>query len=119
MGSTPKVNREMLAWAAGFFDGDGCVCKTYDQRGKLGPYKAVQVNIGQVDDKAILEKFNKVTLGIGKVYGPYPIGKKRERRNYQYEANSFEKVQAIAAMLWPWLSSVKRTKFVKILKEMK
>jgi hypothetical protein len=102
-------DREELAWAAGFFDGEGCFCYSEAPR-------YVSVSIGQTSCEP-LERF-RVAVGIGKINGPYlhkgpnRMGKKPQ---WVYQAYGVEKVQAIAAMLWFKLGSIKRAQAVRVL----
>ena len=101
--SSSKLNRELLAWAAGFFDGEGC---TYLHTQNKQP----RILIGQLDTE-VLAHFDQATLRLGKLYGPY-----QPKGVYHYNTYGFEKCQAIIAMLWPWLGSIKRIQARKVLK---
>src|SRR5690349_14646134 len=63
-----------LAWAAGFFEGEGCV---YLAPGNLRPY--LRIHIGQVDDRLPLDRFVEA-VGAGRVRGPHMM--KGKRRKY-------------------------------------
>ena len=89
------LSREDLAWAAGFFDGEGCFSFS-----EAGHY--ICVSIGQTDREP-LDRFRIAVGGLGKVLGPYELarpGRLSKKPQYVYRANRFEHVQAIAAMLW-------------------
>lgn len=64
------MNREELAWAAGFFDGEGCFSYS-----KSGQY--VCVSIGQTVREP-LERF-KLAVGLGVIYGPYSSDRYQSR----------------------------------------
>ena len=98
-----KVDRESLAWGAGFFDGEGCFTLTKSRNGRVYP----KACIAQVD-RAVLDRFGRVT-GLGEGRGPYPRRKFTERSIYQYTTDGHEGVQALLAMLWNHLGRVKRT----------
>lgn len=91
-----------LAWAAGFFDGEGHIrCDRGTVKGKL--YPRITLHAPQRDTR-VLERMVKA-LGRGKVLGPYnnnggPI--------YHFHVCNFEDVQMSVASMWPWLSPVKR-----------
>lgn len=94
------INPYELAWLAGFTDGDGYF--------GYSPYSnglALSFVIGQNGNRSILVRVQK-TLGFGRINGPYK--RKGRKPNYRFVVNGFEHVQAIAALLWPWLSTVKR-----------
>lgn len=92
--------REELAWAAGFFDGEG---STY-YHGRTETSSVVKLHVGQKDRRA-LDRF-RAAVGIGVVYGPHKTGNHCDM--YYFLVNSQEEVQAVVAMLWHWLGPVKR-----------
>jgi len=104
------TTREELAWAAGFFDGEGCVGIV---RGSpTRPPKSIRVGISQLDSR-VLERF-KAAVGVGYIHGPT----KRygtSQPQYRYVAQHHPATQAICALLWTWLSPVKREQFKRCL----
>lgn len=107
------THREQLAWAAGFFDGEG-------NAGIYGS-RTVRARIGNTD-LAQLQRFMSV-VRVGKIYGPYRNGKGivngaktyTSRPIYFYWVSGFEDVQHLMCLLWSWLSQPKRDQFVKSL----
>ena len=100
---------ERLAWAGGFFDGEGC----FSHCGTAG----LQARITHTDH-ALLQRFRD-TVRIGKIYGPYrphhtSFGRKDQ---YVYTAFGFERVQALLASLWPNVGSAKRSKAMRLLND--
>lgn len=90
-----------LAWAAGFFDAEGCFSST----ARVG----VSASITQTD-RELLDRFRGV-VGFGNVYGPYETKASdgfRRKPHYFYKAHGRERVQALLAMLWIWLGTAKR-----------
>jgi len=88
-----------LAWAAGFFDGEG---HTRNVRG------AVMIQIGQVTREE-LDRFQRA-VGVGRVLGPYQrsrFGVPSQPLHFYY-ATSYAEVQHVIAQMWSWLSSAKR-----------
>ena len=88
-----------LAWAAGFFDGEGC---TYWV--KAG---GIVIGVAQVgtEKPEVLIRFQAAVGGIGKIYGPY----KNTKGNPKWTFNASSRdAQAILTKLWPYLGSVKR-----------
>jgi hypothetical protein len=57
-----EPNREELAWAAGFFDGEGSFSWTM-------PAAFGWAVINQTN-RASLERFKRAVAGLGKIYGP-------------------------------------------------
>src|SRR5882672_1246167 len=102
-------DREELAWAAGFFDGEGHIGSHV---GKLrGRYtrRDLQISISQTD-RWVLDRFRESVGGLGRVGGPLVRSYRNPNEHdvYQYQIARFEHVQAIIAMLWPWLSPIKK-----------
>jgi hypothetical protein len=108
MGFTP--DREELAWAAGFFDGEGCF--SWTQKAAWGC-----AAIGQTNRES-LERFQRAVGGIGKIYGPYDFRRKdRWSRKVQwfFRASRREHVQALVLMLWFKLGAIKRAQALDVL----
>lgn len=99
-----RPDRESLAWAAGLFDGEG---HTGSGRG------CGFIEVSQSGEKGVPEVLTrfKDVFGFGKIDGPYYHSRKVPI--YRYRLGSFEHVQAVIAMMWPWLGSVKRAQAVK------
>lgn len=98
------MNREELAWAAGLFDGEGNVRlirkHVGSQRGQ--PH----LSIAQVNP-IVLQRFRDA-VGIGKVYGPYLQRTANRRPYFVYSGGGFPSIQAVIAMIWSFLSPVKK-----------
>lgn len=92
------MNREELAWAAGFFDGEGHMAAR--------KWRTSQIGVGQ-SEVSTLVRFQRAVRGIGCVYGPYRAANS-PRPTYRWQIASFEGCQAVIAMLWPFLSEPKR-----------
>ena len=111
------LDREALAWAGGFFSGEGC---TVLHRYKPGcknkkPYPSVYINQTSVEE---LERFNSAIGFLGIVRGPFkPTSPLSRKMQYIVQAYGFIKTQAITAMLWPFLSTAKQEQATAVLKE--
>ena len=90
--------RERLACSAGFFDGEGHT-RCDPHRGSTTTLQP-RISITQYHREP-LDRFL-AAVGVGKVYGPY------KGRAWSYTVIEYEKVQAVVAMMWQWLGSVKR-----------
>lgn len=104
-------DREELAWAAGFFDGEGSFSWTNTA--------AVGCAVINQASKEPLERFQSAVGGLGKIYGPYqPRHKDHWSRKPQwaFRAHRREHVQAIALMLWFKLGSIKREQALSVLR---
>lgn len=103
MSRSDQINREWLAWAAGFYDGEGCT--VVKNRGC-----GIAIAISQKDSE-VLHRFRNAVLNLGYVNGPH-INTWSPDGMYQYQVSNFEHCQAVIAMLWPFLSSIKRNQAV-------
>src|SRR5512142_973376 len=98
------MDRHELAWAAGFFDGEGWagVLRQADRR-TVQPH----ARINQADDVAtpeVLIRFH-AAVGVGRLGGPY---RKEGRRDlYRWEVSSRSDVATVLASLSPWLGTIK------------
>lgn len=104
--------REELAWAAGFYDGEGSISisrgGTKNQRIRTPIPK---ISITQIDPR-VLERFRDA-VGLGKILGPYSYN--CVRIVWFYRVQRFEHVQAIIAMLWPFLGPLKREQIQRVM----
>ena len=97
-----------LAWAAGFFDGEGCtVAYEYTPKDQIKPYRVISLSVSQVNVHP-LERFHKAIIGLGVINGPFIPKQGQVKPQYKYRVSGFERVQAIISMLWPWLCDNKR-----------
>jgi hypothetical protein len=108
--------REELAWAAGFFDGEGTVggyCKDGEVRINF-VLKVYQT------ERSTLERFKAAVWGLGTVYGPYfrKDRKAYHKPSYHYGVTGHRNVQAVVAMLWPFLSAPKKEQVRKALQRL-
>lgn len=108
-----EPNREELAWAAGFFDGEGHV--SFNHRKNTRSKGGLRFTVAQAD-RAVLDRMQRA-LGIGRVKGPYGPYKTQTKPFWIYMVGSFEEVQAAIAMMWSFLSPVKRAQAKVALQE--
>lgn len=97
-----NLNREKLAWAAGFFDGEGNVCANGN---------GLQIKIPNTY-RPSLERFRDA-VGVGHIGGPYhssSYGRERKPKCVYY-IYKFQYVQHVMCCLWPWLGGEKRAQF--------
>ena len=98
-----RIDRTELAWAAGLFVGEG------DITASSGGWE-VHLHVsqsGEVDRAPdLLVRFREAVSCMGFVEGPqFRPGRMPK---WRFRASGYEIVQAIVAMLWPWLGSVKK-----------
>ena len=103
------INREELAFAGGLYEGEGSMGY---RRGK----QQIQVQVGMADREP-LERFG-AAVGLGRLYGPYVAVRngKTHLPQWRWYINTYEKVQAVVAMLWPWLGPRRRKQANEVLK---
>jgi hypothetical protein len=95
-------DREELAWAAGFLDGEGCF--SYTEKAGFACVSIAQTVVFP------LARFRRA-VGVGKIYGPYRHEHPRrvsKKPQWVFRAHRREHVQAIAALLWFKLGPTKR-----------
>jgi hypothetical protein len=99
-------NKIELAWAAGFFDGEGHVSCRPTRNSRSRAYR-MYVQISQTDPEPLL-RFKAAVHGVGVTHGPFMPKGPQWSPVWTYRANRFEQAQAVLAMLWPFLSGPKR-----------
>jgi hypothetical protein len=101
---------EVLAWAAGFFDGEGSTIAKGDSR-RPG-YRQLQVVVPQAGNghaPQVLEKFRAAALGTGAIAAVTSNGV------YSWRARGRVDAELILALMWPHLGTVKRMQAAKAL----
>ena len=109
--SQTEPSPEQRAWAAGFFDGEGWASSARYSRRHGGMTSSPMIGVGQAEPE-LLERFLSI-VGVGRVSGPTPQGM------FAFKAHGLEKVERIAALLWPWLGSRKRQQITRVLEDAK
>lgn len=102
------IDTEETAWAAGFFEAEGCYSYT-----RAGRYAVL--SIGQTD-RSPLDRFARA-VRAGRVSGPVSMqsphrpSKKPQYRYYLYRA---EELWRVAKLLLPYLGAVKRAQIIRV-----
>lgn len=100
------IDREKLAWAAGFYDGEGTMCcKTIN-----GKWSSLSISIHQTN-KDTLERFQDAVSGLGKVTGPEKSASRLHPNRlpiYLWRCQKFEDAQQVVCLLSPWLTPHKK-----------
>lgn len=91
-----RHSREALAWAAGFYEGEGSAT-AWSYRSEI----RVRLEVAQ----QTVEPLAQFERAIGPLGSVQPSG---GGRCHSYVVVGFPRVQAVAAMLWPWLSARRR-----------
>jgi hypothetical protein len=99
-----------LAWAAGFFDGEGSVGRYASGRSfnKENPPTYPKVGIHNTDIE-LLERF-RLAVGLGSIDGPM-IKKVGHKPIYKYRVDGQAKVISIYLLLKPYLGAAKSRDF--------
>lgn len=96
------LDRELLAWAAGFFDGEGSTIARTD--GRRAGYRQLNVSVPQAGPHgipAVLVKLHRAMLGVGHIYsGPDGL--------FTWRVSGRIAASMSLALMWPWLGQVKR-----------
>lgn len=92
-----------LAWAAGFFDGEGY----------CGSARRPKLVISQ-NEPETLYRFQ-AAVGIGKVTGPYDYPYKKNPF-WRYSTGSIDNTNVAITKLWPYLSRPKRRQWCRVVK---
>ena len=94
------------AWAAGFWDGEGCVSLTHRQHGYSStPVPRIVVQVAQVD-RRVLDRLQSI-LGYGNILGPYKPKTKNSQPYYVWRVEGVKHLSTIRDMLSPYLGEVK------------
>ena len=98
------------AWAAGFWDGEGCVSLSY--RGKY-QYPRSVLQVAQVHREP-LERFQ-AAIGFGNILGPYPARGPKSQDYYIWRVEGNTHLQAFKSIVYPYLCSIKKKQIDKCL----
>lgn len=110
-----EPNAMELAWAAGFFDGEGtCVAYLGKRKGRTGPERLrPRMSITQHGMEAIpevLARFHRAVGRLGRISGPHAVGYATSRwlTRWTWSTTKNAEVRMIFELLDPYLSSIKR-----------
>jgi hypothetical protein len=99
-----------IAWAAGFFDGEGSTYVVVQH----GRYAYLNMTVSQVDREP-LDRF--VELLGGRVNGPYVKGPQRSEL-YQWTLTGLPNTLRALHALWPYLTMAKRQQAVRAVRKL-
>jgi hypothetical protein len=109
------------AWAAGLFDGEGCACLCRGirrvRRGRpLDPPRVYYSPVVSMvnTDLGLLQRFQRA-VGFGRIRRMPPPTSSRHNQRYVWEASGKANVEALHAILAPYLSSSKMEDFARTL----
>lgn len=112
MSLSENWSRENLAWAAGLFEGEGCITIS----GKPPHGRRVVLELGMTDED-VVRKFGAI-MGVGHVGGPYhprtrPL---HHKSHWRWTVTGGKQAQAVLAALWPFLCSRRQAKAIEAIK---
>jgi len=113
-----SVKDTEIAWAAGFFDGEGSVFVNRIKRqkggttGKMYPVVSVSLSISQVEPEP-LERFTRA-VGGRKPMGPYKPRHANAKPYYRWDACGRPSVHRVLCLLWPYMSGPKKRQARKV-----
>lgn len=105
------AKREALAWAAGFYDGEGSCSYTLRILRSGTHQRAIYMQLAQVN-RLSLDRFLSA-VEVGSVKGPYQPRNKKARPYWMWRTSGLSHVKDVADLLWPWLGEEKRLQFIK------
>lgn len=89
---------DSLAWAAGVFEGEGCIGVRKHAQYKDSVYSRMTISMTDAD---VIQRFRDA-VGVGTVQGPHNYGNKPV---YRWYVGTVKEVEALILRLAPWLSS--------------
>lgn len=95
---------DVIAWAAGLFDGEGSSSMYLPKKRKTARR---QIQVSQASDMGhpvVLDEFREI-VGVGNVTGPY------RDSLYYWKTTRKDAIDQVALTLWPYLSLMKRDQF--------
>src|SRR6185503_7980134 len=100
------MSPEILAWAAGLYDGEGS-SSMYVPRKRRAARRQIQVSQSGAPGipPAVLVQFREI-VGEGNVTGPY------RDSLYYWKTTRKDVIDVVALQLWPYLSTPKREQFL-------
>lgn len=106
------IDKQELAWAAGFFDGEGCFSVDLSANRRLNP----RAKINQVDPE-VLHRFH-AAVGYGKIRINYTLAMQNNSNHqsqWQWYCQKNEEVLAVYFALFPYLGTVKRVQGARMM----
>ena len=104
------MDEHELAWAAGFFDGDGWAALVRDRRRGAEPYRP-RAQINQSSPGGVPSALLRFRTAIGRGTIGGPVRKPARRDLYWWICSGRDDVFSVGSLIAPWLSCVKRAQF--------
>lgn len=104
--SLATVSLRDLSWAAGLFEGEGCL---FFQKART--YQTASMKLGMTD-KDVVTRFHAV-VGLGNICPPRML--KSGKQLWMWQVVGFANVQAIVAAFWNYLGDRRKAKAEEVL----
>jgi len=98
-------SREEIAWAAGIFEGEGCI-HLHSPGTSPGTKRRAELTVA-MKDRDVIERLQAILGGW--------VNPNAYRDMNVWREAGFERVQADIAMMWPWLGSRRRQRAKEVL----
>jgi hypothetical protein len=99
-----------IAWAAGFFDGEGSTTLYSKPRKSMDTVRIPVMSITQVN-RTTLERFQRIVFELGRLYGPYY--RKKGKPQHLWRTTKLADAQAVASLLWKFLTPEKQAQITR------
>jgi hypothetical protein len=103
-----KINKEAVAWAAGIYEGEGCIA-CYPK--PVISNTSIVIQLSMID-RDILSRWGEI-VGRGRLNGPYC--RKEYKPIWTYSMSNYENVQYTIAIFWKWLGARRREQATTVL----
>lgn len=110
-----NLDTHELAWAAGFFDGEGCFSNGRSGSGGPTPMLAIGQASSDGELPQVLSRFADAIQLPARFY-PMRHTNPRWKQQFKLVINGFERTQAAFGFMWPWLGDVKRAQGTAVLR---
>lgn len=103
-----------LAWAAGLFEGEGCITQAKRKDNKF-EYRHLTL---EMSDKDIVDKFQNI-LGCGSIRHRIRTDKPNSKPTWQWNLTNSVQISAILYAIYPWLGIRRRQKALEAIRFLK
>jgi len=108
---------ERVAWAAGFFDGEGSILVEGDARRPAVTMSIPQASVSGVPE--VLDRFMRV-VGAGAISGPRVVPSPWSKLpQYRWQLKRFAEIERVVALLYPFADVVKREQMLRSLERVR
>lgn len=118
----PAYDTHELAWAAGFFDGEGTAVlanknstRVHPTTGKRRDYPTPTLAVTQHYSPETVERFHAAVLGLGLVSGPHTSKGTGWAPRWMWQCRRPHEVIPVVALLWTYLCSTKQDQISEVM----